>query len=73
MTEEELVPFLLLFFFFKASESSHPLSLTHLFSSVSLTLRVRVCVLLCLFCCSYDSYLSGVMSSCTVILHYINC
>ena len=31
MTEEELAPFLLLFFFFKASESSHPLSQTLFF------------------------------------------
>ena len=64
MTEEELVPFLLLFFFFKASVfhiHCHKL----IFFSQFLWVSVCVCVLLWLFCRSYDSYLSGV--TCLVV------
>ena len=68
MTEEELVPFLLLFFFFKASVfhiHCHKLIFFSQFLWVSVCVCVCVCVLLWLFCRSYDSYLSGV--TCLVV------
>ena len=57
MTEEEVVSFLLLFFFFKKLHSLH----IHYHKLIFfLSFSDSPCVLLCLFCCSYDSYLSGV-------------